>query len=459
MSWYPKLPFGEGPRYLQIVAALQADIASGAVSAGDRLPTHREMADKLGLSVGTVSKAYAAAERRGLISGKVGRGTFLLPAGQQLGVTDTPPSEGSRRINLALNAPPSTGEDQLIARTMTDIMGDRRLTGLLGYLPHQGREEHRRAMSEWLSRTSIETSPGNLFITHGAQHAISIAMRLLVKPGTPVLAENLTYSGMMALALMEGYALKGVLMDQYGIIPERLEEAFYETGARVLYLTPTFQTATASIMPEERRREIAEIVRRNDAWVIEDDAYGFLCSDPLPTVTSFLPDRGFYVVSFAKCLAPGLRIGAMVAPPAFRDRIVNSIRATGWMANALMAEAVVQMIRSGKLIEQVELKRAAAAERTALAREILGDFIPVLPPVPAFHLWLSMSLGRTAISLFAEAAQAGLTLASPSPLQPLDPMANGFRLCLGGATDQAELRDALMLLRSILTDFEAMAIV
>ncbi|GGE30743.1 GntR family transcriptional regulator [Agaricicola taiwanensis] len=459
MSWYPKLPFGEGPRYLQIVAALQADIAAGNVSAGDRLPTHREMADKLGLSVGTVSKAYAAAERRGLISGKVGKGTFLLPTNQPLGVTEASAHESPRRINLALNTPPPTGEDELISRTMTEVMEDKQFPRLLGYLPHQGREEHRRAVADWLGQASLEISPNNLFITHGAQHAISIAMRLLSKPGTPVLAENLTYSGMMALALMEGYALKGVLMDHHGIIPDRLDEAFKESGAKTLYLTPTFQTASASIMPVERRREIAEIVRRHDAWVIEDDAYGFLSSDPLPTVTSFIPDRAFYVVSFAKCLAPGLRIGAMVAPPPFRDRIVNSIRATGWMANAVMSEAVVRMMKNGSLAEQVKMKRAAAAERVDLARELLGDFIPVIPTVPAFHLWVTMSLGRTAISLFAEAAQAGLTLASPTPLQPLDPMANGFRLCLGGASNLVELRDALTLLRSILDDFEAMAMV
>ncbi len=459
MNWYPKLPFGEGPRYLQIVAALQADIASGSVSAGERLPTHREMADKLGLSVGTVSKAYAAAERRGLISGQVGKGTFLLPARQHLGVSEAAPSEGPRRINLALNAPPPTAEDQLITETMAEITSDRQFSRLLGYLPHQGREAHRRAMAEWLEVSGLETTPGNVFITHGAQHAISIATRILTKPATPILAENLTYSGMMALALMDGYSLRGVVMDQHGIIPDRLEEAFQQTGARLLYVTPTFQTATASIMPLERRREIAEIVRRHDAWIIEDDAYGFLSDSPPPTISSLIPDRAFYIVSFAKCLAPGLRVGAMVAPPAFRDRIVNSIRATGWMANAIMAEAVVKMMQNGNLAEQVKLKREAAAERTALARELLDDFLPLGPAEPAFHLWVSMSLGRTAISLFAEAAQAGLILASPTPLQPLDPMANGFRLCLGGAANLTELREVLATLRTILNDFEAMAMV
>src|SRR5690606_1660482 len=169
MDWYPKLPFGEGPRYLQIVAALQADIASGILSTGQQLPTHREMAAVLDLSVGTVSKAYAVAERRGLISGEVGRGTFVRSPSPALGVSESVPGDGQRSFNLALNAPPPTGEDQAIARTLTEIVAEPRFNELIGYLPHQGREEVRRTVADWLTRTALPVQPSDVFITHGAQ--------------------------------------------------------------------------------------------------------------------------------------------------------------------------------------------------------------------------------------------------------------------------------------------------
>ncbi|ESR26845.1 PLP-dependent aminotransferase family protein [Lutibaculum baratangense] len=458
MSWFPHLPFSEGPVYLQIVAALENDIATGAVAPGQRLPTHREMASKLGLSVGTVSKAYAAAERRGLISGEVGRGTFVLRPTPELGVTEAA-SGGFRRINLALNAPPPTGEEAMIAAVLSEVSRSERLHDLLGYLPHQGLAEHRAAVADWISRHAMECDAGSVFITHGAQHAISIAVRLLARPGTPVIAENLTYSGMMALAAFEGVNLRGVTMDRHGLMPDRLDDAFRETGARVLYCTPTLQTATGSVMPEARRREIAEIVRRHEAFVVEDDAYGFLCREPVAPLASFLPERSFYVMSFAKCLAPGLRIGAMIAPPAFRDRSVNAIRSTGWMASPIMAEAVARLIRDGRLEQQVERKRAAAQARTDLARAVLGGVLDVMSDVPAFHVWMQMPAGRTATSLMSQAAHAGVTIVSPSALQPFDAMGNGMRLCLGGPESEADLESALRTIRRILDEVEVMSMV
>ena len=85
-------------------------------------------------------------------------------------------------------------------------------------------------------------------------------------------------------------------------------------------------------------------MRRHDAYLLEDDAYGYLLSPPLPPISRLIPERSFYIVSFAKCLAPGLRIAAMIAPEAFRDRSINALRATGWMAVPVMAEVVARLI-------------------------------------------------------------------------------------------------------------------
>ena len=136
--------------------------------------------------------------------------------------------------------------------------------------------------------------------------------------------------------------MHGVATDASGLIPENLDRAFVETRARVLYCMPTLQTPTGSVMPPERRQAIAEIVRKHDAFLLEDDAYGYLLSPPLPPISRLIPERSFYIVSFAKCLAPGLRIAAMIAPEAFRDRSINALRATGWMAVPVMAEVVAR---------------------------------------------------------------------------------------------------------------------
>jgi DNA-binding transcriptional MocR family regulator len=326
-------------------------------------------------------------------------------------------------------------------------------------LPHQGSERHRTIIAGWLAGQAMPVSPDSLFVTHGAQHAISLAIGLLASPGDTVLAENLTYSGIRALANHEGYRLGGVSMDQHGLVPERLDRAFVETAARVVYCMPTLQTPTGATMPAKRRDEITEIVRKHDAFLVEDEAYGFLCDPPMPPLSARMPERSFYVVSFAKCLAPGLRIGALVAPPAFRDRCINGLRSTGWMATPMMAEVVSQLIESRKLDDQLRRKRDAAARRHALAQQILGKHLPLQGATPAFHVWLQMPAGRTTASLIAQAAAAGVTIAAPDALQSFEPTSNGVRLCLGAPESEIDVETALRTVAQILDTAETMSFV
>ena len=276
-DWVPALAKFPGPRYLAFVSALEADIASGRVKPGMRLLPQRDMAQRLDLSVGTISKAYAEAEQRGLISGEVGRGTFVQRRRSE--ARGLGPSEAT--INLALNVPPYTGEDEVIASALAEIVADGEMSNLLGYLPHQGLRQHREAMVTWLTSLGVTAEPDHLFITHGGQHALSIALPMVASPTDTVLTESYTYSGMLALSALSGYRLHGVTTDAQGLVPEHLDRAFAETRARVLYCMPTLQTPMGSVMPAKRRQAIAEIVRKHDAYLLEDDAYGYLLSPPL----------------------------------------------------------------------------------------------------------------------------------------------------------------------------------
>jgi len=451
--WIPDLSRYPGARYLAFVEALAADIDTGALRPGIRLLPQREMAQRLGLSVGTVSKAYAEAETRGLTSGEVGRGTFVQ--GRRA------PSSNiqSGTMNLALNVPPSTGEDLLIRSVLSDILVDGDLQSLLDYLPHQGLPHHRTVVARWLETIGVKTGIDNLFITNGGQHAISIAFTLLAPPGATVLTDRFTYSGMNALAIQHGYRLHGVAGDAHGVLPDALDRAFHETASRVLFLTPTLQTPTGTVMSLDRRREIAEVLRTHDAYVVEDDVYAFLCPIPPVPFLALVPERCFYVTSFAKCLAPGLRIGGMVAPEMFRDRCINAVRATGWMASPIMAEVVTRLVHSGDLMRQVILKREKAAIRCTLADRILGHWLPKASDVPGFHRWLPLPPGRSLDALVAQAAQAGITLAPPGPSQQVAANSLGIRICLGHPATETQLERALVELRGILENAETFSYV
>src|SRR5689334_19608516 len=174
LEWIPVLSKTEGPRYLALVQSLENDVQSGTLKPGTRLLPQRDMAMRLGLSVGTVSRAYTEAEARGLISGEVGRGTFVQRPRPPAPISGT----SKDHVNLALNVPPATGEDELIASVMAEILSDGALSPLLGYLPHQGILSQREIMARWLANFGMTTDIANLFITHGGQHALSIALNM-----------------------------------------------------------------------------------------------------------------------------------------------------------------------------------------------------------------------------------------------------------------------------------------
>lgn len=456
-EWVPSLDGRNATRYLAIVEALEGDIASGRLARGARLLPQRELAASLNISVGTVSRAYAEAERRGLISGQVGRGTFVS------GVDASPPRQSQASdgmIDLALNAPPSTGETDLIAALLASIAADRASDALMGYLPHQGLPAHRAAIAGWLAAHGLDVGAERVFITHGAQHALSLALSMTVGQGDVVLTECMTYAGMMALSSHAGFRLHGVAMDGEGMVPEALERALDETGSRVVYAMPTLQTPTGITMPRARREAIAGLLRDRDVYLVEDDAYAFLPSPAPLTISALVPKRSFYAMSFAKCLAPGLRIGALVPPDPFRDRCVNALRATGWMAAPVMAEIIGRAIDEGMLDQQVELKRSEARRRQVLAHRILRRWLPAAGrESESFHLWLPLPAGRTLTALIAQAYNVGIRLAAPAEAGQGARAMPGIRLCLGGAADLAELEKALNEIARILASVEEISLV
>ena len=204
---------------------------------------------------------------------------------------------------------------------------------------------------------------------------------------------------------------------------------------------------------------IAEIVRKHDAFLVEDDAYAFLFTTPPRPVWQRIPERSFYVVSFAKCLAPGLRVAAMIAPDSYRDRCNNAIRATGWMATPVMSEVVNRLIHNGDLLRQVKRKREKAALRNEIATRALGEWLPPLITPPGFHRWLPLPAGRTVLALVTQAAHAGITLAPPGALQQVDRGTLGVRLCLGHPPTEAELEKAMTDIRRILDMTETISFV
>lgn len=438
VMWLPDIDTKASRLYVAVADALARDIASGKLVPGQQLPTHRELAWQLKVSVSTISKAYALAERRRLIQGEVGRGTFIAP--QPSDISRAEPNRAQPDlIDLSFNCPVLLPD---IERAVADALQHIASAGVGGLLPYQrqwlGMPHHRAAASRWLAATADEPSPDDIVIVNGAQHGMAAVLAALAKPGDVVAIEELADPGIRFLVSNRQLSARGVALDHEGMIPESLEALCHTERVTFLICMPGLHSPTLAVMSAERRARIAEIVKRHGITVIENDVHGAFADERLPTLSSLARDQSFYVTSLSKALLPGLRIGFIVTPPGRASELIPGFAATSWMASLLPAEVVSRLIDSGVAAELMRQQREEMRRRQDIAARVLAGQRMAARPM-ALHVWLSLPESWRAETLVSDLRRRGVAVT------PAESFAVGHgatpqavRLSIGGATPTRE---------------------
>ncbi|ATI11034.1 MULTISPECIES: PLP-dependent aminotransferase family protein [Acetobacter] len=437
--WTPRLANSTASPSSRLVAALAEDILEGQIDTGDRLPAHRDLADRLGISVGTVTKAYNVLERRGLVRSVKGRGTFVALA------------QTRRRplIDLSRNVPPSVLTERLLARTLTSLSKHVDSDFFNDYPPLAGHDEHRRLVARWFTRLGMETDPEKLVLTNGAHHAISLALSVTCDSGGTLFTEAQTYPGVISLTRHQGIHLVGLQMDDEGLCPLALEKALIarRPGPIALYVTPTMQNPTTATMSRERREAIVSICRRHNVMIIEDDVYTLTANPELPPLAMLAPELTFYANSLSKTLNPTLRIGGLVVPEHMYTRIEEALQATAIIVSPLCCAIMEQWFIDGTTEIVTQAIQEEADRRVSLAQTLLGSLM-LKSDHTGYHVWLPMS-DSEARDLKKTAESLGVLLTSPQSTDANRRKLNcGVRLCLG-APSITELNIALKLIADI----------
>ena len=443
LTWKPVLEDTPRPLVDRLLAALERDIRSGVLPPGLRLPPQRELAWFLKLSLGTVTKAYAEAERRGLTQATVGRGTFVAAPAPDAAFRFSPRGQPNG-VNLAQNVRPVLSGGAALTRAL-DKLRKKDLSRLLVYSPSAGEDDHRRAMADWLARTTpLQPDWRNLAVTAGGQQAVALALGSLASSGDAILTEAGTYYGLRTLAEHAGYRLKGIQLDEEGLVPDALDRAAASTGARVLYVTPTLHNPTGRTMGPQRRAEIVRVARARDLWIVEDDVYALYAGEKAVTpIAALAPERTLYVSSLSKSLSAGLRVGILLTPGAEPlERVLRALRATAYSAPALGPAIGAQWIEDGTADALADEVRAEMRRRVRLALELFGPAAEAPSFAASLHVWLPMP-ELDAERAAAHALRAGVEVTPPSaPIVDWHGL-SGLRVCLGGVEDAADLEAAL----------------
>ncbi len=376
-NWLPDLREGSGPLYLRLANRIEDDIGSGALPSGAKLPPQRNLAFDIGVTIGTVGRAYALARERGLVSGEVGRGTYILARDRP--VEAEAQSSGTRlagahnisptpvgKLRMDSTAAPDVGQAAVIERLSSRVA--REHPGEIATYTRTWRTSWMEAGSRWLSSGDWTPDPASVVPTLGGHAALIAIIAAVTNPGDKVAFEQLTFSSIARSTNLIGRRSITIDSTSGTIDPESFERLCAQQHPKLVFLMPTIHNPTLTISPEQERREIVSIARKYNVWLIEDNIYGSLLDHGPTPLAELAPERTFHVGSLSKTVAAGVRGGWVSCPANLASRITTSHKmVTGGMP-FLLADLSARLVLSGEAAAIRTRVKAEIAEREALAR-------------------------------------------------------------------------------------------
>jgi GntR family transcriptional regulator/MocR family aminotransferase len=431
---------GEEPIYRQLIRHIKAQIESGTMPAGARLPASRDLARQLNISRISVVNAYAELRAEGFLSAHAGRGTFV--AGETNGTNGSSPAsvtstqeapttpDRSLRemmrlarkpgvISFSHGAPPNEFFPMQHLKDAVNIVLDRDGSKALAYELTEGFGPLRAAVRDYVSALGIRCSAEHVLITGGTQQALDLVIQAVLSEGEILVTENPTYLGMIDIARTRRVQLHGIDIDQDGIRLDKLENFILDNRPKLIFVMPTFQNPTGVVMPMHRRRQLLNLATDYNIPILEDGVYQEFRfeGDQLPPLKA-LDDKGIVIHAsgFSKMLLPGMRIGYLISDGPHFERLVRVKQAADISTPGLNQRAIHLMLERGVLAQQLERNnRELKRRRDAAVAAAETHFPPGTRwnvPQGGLYLWAVLpKTGPTAAELYISAIEKGVAYA------------------------------------------------
>lgn len=404
-----------------------------------------------------MERAFAQLVSEGLIEPRPGQGTFVREApaspSEVVDLSWQSVALGAARgdgvfLETSLTLPPADGLILSMGYLPPDLQGSgllahalRRAAGrvdLWDRLPIEGLQSLRAWFAREIGNGAV-FSPHDVIICNGGQAAITATLRALVPPGRPILVETPTYTGAISAARAAGLEVIPVAMDENGVRPELLEDAFQQTGARVFYSQPTFSNPSGVVTSIERRAAVLDIAAEARAFIIEDDwarDLDLTGNAPAPLATGDRHGHVVYIRSLAKSAAPGLRVAAVMARGAALARLKVARASQDFFVSGPLQAAALAVVSAPGWKRHLKAACAALIERrdvlVGALREEAGDCVTFQVPTGGMHLWLRLPDHVCDVALAADMARNGVFISAGRAWFPADPEGSFLRLTFAG---------------------------
>lgn len=435
----------KAPLYLRISGAIGTKIKSGDLIEGQRLPSHRDLAQAIDVAIGSVAKAYLHLADQGLVTSKVGQGTVINPQviDDRLNL-----ATDSSLVDMRLVVFPPVNDLSLIEDAGRKAMME---TGAnWAMLQHFGATTNmaaaQSAAAAWLRERNVPATTESTIITNGVQESTLAILLTFARNNAPVLTEQLTVNAFKRLCATTGNPLHGVEMDDEGILPEALAEAAERTGAKLLVTQPQLHVPTACRMSNRRREQIAEIAEQKGLMIAEIGTYGIYGGPPDTPFAALLPDQAIYLLSFSDEVAPGLRSGFVHCAAHLRQRLEATRQATTLATSTLLAEMVRSWIKSGVAHRLIDAHRAELAARQKIASQILQNLTYSSTPNSPF-IWLNLPNHRAADFVDLVLANGVRILSSDRFAVNKGYIVDAVRIAISSPNTREELKRGLTIIR------------
>ena len=449
LSWKPDRAKLTRPVYLSLARQLKEDIASGCLAPGTRLPPQRELARFLGINFTTVTRAYKLCELKGLLQAVTGSGTFVASSAAR-SVTISTERPRSALIDLGFENPFQVFTDQ-VREITRDIAGRKQFPQLLDYASPTGMVHQKAAGVNWLKNIGVETDPDHLMLVSGTQNGLAMSLLALLDPGDRIGVDTYTYANFIELARLHHLQLVAIGSDEEGMRTDLLERQHRLNALKGVFLMPSCCNPTTRMISERRKQALAQVIRREQLILLEDDIHAFFTAgtvaDYAGPLARLVPEQSVYVSGTSKPLCAGLRVAYLVYPDRFREALLQALFNVNVKTSSLDGEIITELILTGTANAMVKKKQELAAERNRLFFQYFPELEGQGHPL-SFYRWLPIPDTRGGAEVEQAFQQQGIRVYhSDRFLCGKREMQAYLRVALSTEQDMGRLEKGLSILR------------